>query len=175
MLPIFKKTILVGALFIMSTLSVALADEKQIFGRAEFVKLPQNLILSARMDTGANTASINAFNIKKIKQGEDTWVQFETMDPQTKKIYHFKLPYLRTIRIKARTEEDDDDRNALIANERYVVAMPVCLGHELKTIDVNLTDRSHFRYPFLFGRKAMLKFNAIIDPALNYTQNPHCE
>ena len=47
-------------------------------------------------------------------------------------------------------EDEDEDR----LSERPVIDLQVCLGGAMKTIEVNLTDRSAFNYPFLMGTRA---------------------
>ena len=50
------------------------------------------------------------------------------------------------------------------------------MGKTLRTIEVNLTDRSTFQYPFLLGSNALKKFNALIDPSLKYSVGePRCD
>jgi hypothetical protein len=50
------------------------------------------------------------------------------------------------------------------------------MGKVLRVIEVNLTDRSTFQYPFLLGSTALKKFNALIDPSLKYSVGqPQCD
>ena len=41
-----------------------------------------------------------------------------------------------------------------------MIRLPLCLGDELRTVEVNLTDRGRFIYPLLLGRKALAPFLA---------------
>lgn len=56
-----------------------------------------------------------------------------------------------------------------------MIEMPICLGEEERTIEVNLTDRSTFSYPLLIGASAMRDLGAAVDPAERYTRDrPQC-
>jgi hypothetical protein len=58
--------------------------------------------------------------------------------------------------------------------KRPVVSMPIQLGHETRTIRVNLANRKRFTYPLLLGREALVAFNGVIDPAQKFTlQHQH--
>ncbi len=49
------------------------------------------------------------------------------------------------------------------------------MKQQCKTIEVNLTDRSNFNYPLLLGRKALIAFDAIVDPGQQYIQTAQFE
>jgi len=94
-------------------------------------------------------------------------------------LYEHRLA--RIAEIKTRKEEavdpDDDtdvERGPDVA-ERPVVEMQLCIGDQLRETEVNLTDRSHFRYPLLIGATAIRDLEAAIDPAQKYTAGrPTC-
>jgi hypothetical protein len=49
------------------------------------------------------------------------------------------------------------------------------MGKALRTIEVNLTDRSAFQYPLLIGSEALKRFDALVDPSLKYAAGkPGC-
>ena len=48
-------------------------------------------------------------------------------------------------------------------------------GKALRTIEVNLTDRSAFQYPLLIGSEALKRLDAVVDPSLKYAAGkPGC-
>ena len=49
------------------------------------------------------------------------------------------------------------------------------MGKALRTIEVNLTDRSAFQYPLLIGSEALKRLDAVVDPSLKYAAGkPGC-
>ena len=58
---------------------------------------------------------------------------------------------------------------------RPVIDLELCMGKTLRTIEVNLTDRSAFQYPLLIGSEALKHFEAMVDPSLKYAAGkPGC-
>ena len=55
-----------------------------------------------------------------------------------------------------------------------MIRLPLCLGDELRTVEVNLTDRGRFIYPLLLGRKALARL-AVVDPARTFVREPRCQ
>jgi hypothetical protein len=56
-----------------------------------------------------------------------------------------------------------------------VIEMDICVGDELKNIEVNLTDRSAFEFPLLIGSSALKEFNAAVSPGVRYSAGqPSC-
>jgi hypothetical protein len=53
--------------------------------------------------------------------------------------------------------------------------MQLSLGKQLRTVEVNLTDRSRFNYPLLIGTSALREFDVAINPAQRYiASQPQC-
>ena len=81
----------------------------------------------------------------------------------------------RIAEIKKRAEESDAEAQEVAYSQRPVIEMPICLGEEERTIEVNLTDRSTFSYPLLIGASAMRDLGAAVNPAERYTRDrPQC-
>ena len=153
---------------------------KNIYGRIEYVTLDQNpALLKAKMDTGARISSLSAINLKYFKKFGKEWVSFDVVDPKRKVKMHFKKPLERMLHIKPRSDEnnsqterptDKDEPNGL----RPVVKINLCLRTQLKEIEVNLIDRSHFLYPMLLGSKSIVLFDGLINPKTKFTERPSC-
>ena len=72
-------------------------------------------------------------------------------------------------------DDDTDAERGPDVAERPVVEMQLCIGDQMRETEVNLTDRSHFRYPLLIGATAIRDLEAAIDPAQKYTAGrPTC-
>ncbi|UCJ17059.1 ATP-dependent zinc protease [Pseudomonas sp. MM211] len=151
----------------------AMANQPTLYGRYEYIQLPQiGQTLKAKMDTGAMTASLSARDIEQFQRDGEDWVRFRlAIDDADDQFY--EKPLARVTEIKNRTEEGSSDAPSYSA--RPVVDMDICLGEEKRTIEVNLTDRSHFDYPLLIGASAIRTLDAAIDPANRYTaERPKC-
>ena len=60
---------------------VAEADERDIFGWVERVVLREaGFELKAKLDTGAETSSLDAVDIRRFKRGGESWVRFTIED-----------------------------------------------------------------------------------------------
>jgi hypothetical protein len=154
---------------------MAVMAEPTLYGRYETFRLPElGATLQAKMDTGAWTASLSAKDIKTFERDGDEWVSFrlatEKADETT-----FEHRLARISKIKSRSGEGDEDDDDPASAQRPVIDMEVCVGDVSRTIEVNLTDRSHFRYPLLIGAKALRKLDAAVDPAEKHLAgSPRC-
>lgn len=123
----------------------------------------QGIILYAKLDTGADNCSINAYDIETYKRGKKKWVKFKITTRQGEE-HTFDLPVLRMARIK---------RIGGTYQVRPVVRLFVCLGGQYMSVDVNLVNRENFAYPMLIGR-SFLQGHAMVNPAKSFTSNPQC-
>jgi hypothetical protein len=145
-----------------------------IYGRVEMGKLmDQNVEVTVKMDTGALTASLSAHDIKLFKKDGQEWVSFVIDDTHFKTAHQFEYPLKRMVRIKKRQAEMKAGVETY--ESRPVIEMDLCLGKEIKRIEVSLNDRSNFLYPMLLGRSGMEQFGILIDPSEMNTTKPICE
>lgn len=152
------------ALVALMPVSVMAEEEPQIYGLHEYVKLHELQIkVPAKLDTGAETASLSATNIQVFKKDGGEWVRFQLgLDsPYNQQVIEKPLVRMSYIKRRAGDREAGDEQ---LYTERPVVAMDICLGDELQSIEVNLTDRSDFKYPLLIGSTALKEMNAAVSP-----------
>lgn len=144
---------------------------KTVYGHDETVILPQlgDLVIHAKLDTGAKTASLSAQDLKIFTKNKEKWVRFQL--ESGKKYYEF--PIKRMSRIKKRSGEINVGNDATYS-ERPVIELEVCLGDQRKKLEVNLTDRSRFKFQFLIGKIGLMKLKAIVDPAEAQLSTPTC-
>lgn len=139
---------------------------KTIFGYVERVIISgQGLSVKAKLDSGAQTSSLDAHNIRRFRRGDSSYVRFDVRDPATGDFVTLERPLARMVRIK------EHDRPSA---RRPVVNMWICLGHLAREVEISLTDRSGFLYPLLIGRSAM-RGTVIVDPDLSFTNKPMCD
>lgn len=143
-------------------------SEAQIYGYVEKATLiDQNLTLSAKLDTGAKSASLHAMNITEIEKKGIPYLRFTV--PTKTGDYSFEGEYVGKVKIKVRSSETNPGLLRTTPIKRPVVLLNIKLGDKVRTIKVNLTNRKRFLYPLLLGRDAIIDFNGAVDPALTFT------
>lgn len=151
-----------------------LAAGKTIYGLNEYTHVQDfDVIVAAKLDTGAKTASLSARDIKRFKRNGETWVRFVlALDDSSDHV--IERPLARISKIKRRAGDYDPEEGKSYS-ARPVIELDLCMGQALRTIEVNLTDRSAFQYPLLIGSEALKDFEALVDPSLKYAAgNPGC-
>ena len=144
--------------------SPAGAQSKYIVGRVEKVRIcPEDLVLRAKLDTGAKTSSLHAPRMTKFEKNGERWVRFSVKDCRGIEAT-IERRIVRQARIKRKNREPE---------ERVVILLGVCLGTRCREIEVNLVDRTEFIYPMLIGRSFMIG-HILVDPELKYTSQPAC-
>jgi hypothetical protein len=140
----------------------------QIYGYVEKVSFPdKKLILSAKLDTGAKSASLNATNITEINVKGVPYLRFTV--PTKNGEHTFECEYKGRVKIKVRSGENGTELLPHAPIKRPVVLVNLQLGDKVRAIKVNLTNRKRFNYPLLLGRDAIIAFNGAVDPALTFT------
>lgn len=142
------------------------AAEKDIFGWAEHVLVGRSqLEMEAKLDTGADTSSIDASKIRRYRsKNKKLWVDFRLSDDDSGRTVRYKKKLVRYAYIK---EHEGPSQ------KRPVVQMTVCLGDHPMEIEVSLVDRSGFAFPVLLGRNA-LEGLVVVDSELEFTTDPIC-
>lgn len=147
---------------------VMAAHEKQVYGYIEKVTLvDQKLMVSAKLDTGAKSASLNAKSITQLDIHGKPHLRFVV--PTREGEQTFTCEYVGDVKIKLRTGEAQMIPVVKKAVKRPVVRMAIQLGDQVQIVRVNLTNRKRFNYPLLLGRDALIAFGGVVDPALKFT------
>ena len=153
---------LTGLLLIL-LLPVAIA--KETVGWVEKVRIyPGDLVLKAKIDSGAETSSLNCGCTNLIERDGEKWVSF-TITNYKGDTVRLERKLERITRIKRHFGE---------AQERFVIKLGVCLGSVYKETDVNLIDRTGLNYQMLIGR-SFLEDSHLIDPSVTFTLQPDCK
>jgi hypothetical protein len=140
------------------------ADAPLTVGWVERVRIhPGEIVLDAKLDTGADTSSLGAERIGTFRRDGHRWVAFE-IAVGTAAPVRIERPLVRTVRIKDR---------GVRTRERPVVKLGICIGTFYREAEVNLVDRSHFDYPMLVGR-SFLGQGLAVDAARRFTIEPSC-
>ncbi len=141
-----------------------LAQQKINVGWVEKVKLkPGDVVIQAKMDTGADYSSLNASNIVEIFKEGKKWVRFDVLSR-----YGQQVTLLRELVRIAHVKQIGGK-----THKRKVVLLGICVGNKYLEADVSLIDRSRFKYHMLVGRN-FLAGNAIVDASSSFTSEPDC-
>ena len=160
----FRGFVVILLLF-SSTQSHAGTRRLEIVGWVEnAVLVGPGIKLRAKLDTGAETSSLDAVIIKKFRKHGKRWVRFQLTDRQTGKEHIVVRERVRTTGVI-----QHDGR----AQVRPVVLMNLCIASRLLATEVSLIDRSEFNYPLLLGRNTLKSF-ALIDPDNIFLSEPDC-
>jgi hypothetical protein len=160
-------------IYVLALLGVALPfaalplpiEGKQVVGWLEKVSIyPGNLVIHAKLDTGAKNSSLNASHITEFTRNGEQWVRFNVTSRYGKTVT-FERKVKRVAKIK---------RHGARPQIRFAIRLGICLGSSYEEAEVNLVNRSDFNYQMLIGR-SFLKGNVIIDPSLKFTTKPNCK
>lgn len=137
---------------------------KIIIGSEEWCAFPELGVpaIKARVDSGAKTSSIHAFNIQPFRRAGEAWVSFEVHPIQNNR------------RIVIRCERPVADKRVVksssgMGETRYVVRSPIRIGEEVWDIELTLANRDSMGFRMLLGREAM-NGRLIVDPEIKLTQ-----
>lgn len=138
---------------------------KEIIGWLELIHIhPGQLVLRAKMDTGAKTSSLNATRLTEFDKNGEKWVRFTVTDKNGTAVV-FEEKIRRYVKIKA--------DNGLL-QKRPVIRLWLCIGDRMNAAEVNLADRSHLNYQVLIGR-TFLQGKYLIDSQRTFTVKPVCQ
>jgi len=160
----FSLLAIAGVISLVPTPLVT-AQNKQVVGWLEKIRIyPGNLVIHAKLDTGAKNSSLSASHLTAFQRNGEQWVLFNVASRYGKTVT-IERKVERTAKIK---------RHGAKPQIRFAVLLGICLGNVYKEVEVNLVDRSGFIYQMLIGR-SFLAGNFIVDPAAKYTSKPNCK
>ena len=117
-----------------------------VAGWIERISFPdQGLLFEAKLDTGADSSSLNGRNVKMFRKAGRSFVTFDIVD-DTGKTAHVEEPVVRRVRVKRAGGENDS---------RAVVRLKVCVGGKVAEADFTIADRVDLNYQVLIGRNMM--------------------
>lgn len=143
---------------------MAVTTRKRIIGSEEWCAFPELGIpaIKARVDSGAKTSSIHAFNIQTFRRSGVLWVSFEVHPIQNNR--HIVIRCERPVIDRRTVKSSSGD-----AETRYVVSTALKLGDEVWEVELTLSNRDSMGFRMLLGREAMVD-RLVVDPAEACTQ-----
>jgi hypothetical protein len=150
----------------------AAADEEETRGEPVVLGFVENvnvgnlgLDMKGKLDTGADTSSVHAYNVKVYKRGErDNWVRFRLIGKDGRTI-RYDQNVIRFVHIKTKT-------GGLI--RRPVIHLPLCVGGVKARAEINLADRGDFDYDILVGREFMAN-RILVDSSSSFIADNGCD
>jgi len=138
--------------------------QKRVVGWKEHAALPDLKIkdVIAKMDTGANLASIDASEIKYSTKGGVKHVNFKVMK-RNNTVRKTSAPLAGFKRIKS--SNGDIERRPYIKTRLLVDGIS-------KKIELTLTDRGPMDYTMLIGRKALGR-RWVVNPSVSFLTKPN--
>ena len=133
-----------------------------IVGWREWVSLPQADVdwVKAKIDTGARSSSIHAFDLETFERDGREWVRFSIHPWQRsdEEAHELTLPVLDRREVRSSNGQTE---------QRYAVAMDVRLaGHTITTV-MTLSNRDEMGFRMLIGREA-LERGFLVDSSKSY-------
>lgn len=121
---------------------------KVIVGELEkFYLAGPGLIYDARIDSGAETSSLDARNITKFERDGNNWVRFDVPQPGSDNMVTLEREVSRRVRIiQSSTEESE---------RRVVVELQFMIGDHRQQAEFTLTNREHLSHTVLVGRNIL--------------------
>lgn len=135
---------------------------EKVLGWREWVSLPELGItwIKAKVDTGARTSALHAFELEPFKRGDKDWVRFSVhpLQGESDTVIQCESPVLE--------RRDVTDSGGHLEN-RPVIETELVLGSLSKRIELTLTDRDTMRFKMLLGRTAM-RPNLLVYPSQSF-------
>lgn len=136
-------------------------SDSKIIGWREWASLPDLglIAIKGKIDTGAKTSSLHAYDITLDEKGTKTYVNFKVHPLQ----HDFSVVVnCRALLVDKRHVTDSGGHK----EERYVIRTSMVLNGIKKKIELTLTNRESMKYRMLIGRAALKRY--YIDPTQSY-------
>lgn len=131
---------------------------KQIIGWREcFILADLGLpMIKAKIDTGAKTSSLHAFNIKPFTENNQEFVTFDIHPLQKNR--KLKINCIGKVVDKRFVSDSGGNRE-----KRYVIETEIESDNKKYKIEITLANRDSMEYRMLLGREAIKKMKFIVD------------
>lgn len=133
-----------------------------VIGWREWLALPELEVdaIKAKIDTGARTSAIHAFQIRPFTERGVPWVSFSLRPKQRSRNPSIECAAPIVDERKIRSSNGEQER-------RYVIEVEACLGDITWPIELSLTNRDELGFRMLLGREAVRR-QFLVNPDRSY-------
>lgn len=131
-------------------------------GWREWVSLPGVGVpwIKAKLDTGARSSAIHAFDLEELEKDGATWVRYS--------VHPWQKSDADAVAVESPVVDVRHVRSSSgHADERYVVMMDLSLMGRTITAEMTLSRRDEMGFRMLVGREA-LRQGYVVDPGRSY-------
>jgi hypothetical protein len=135
---------------------------RQTIGWREWVRLVDlgGAVVKAKVDTGARTSALHAYEITEVDRGGERWVEFV--------IHPIQRDERTTVKAAARVVDQREVTPSSGHKElRYVIETEIEMNGESFPIELTLTNRDQMGFRMLLGRRA-LRDRFLVDPKRSF-------
>lgn len=135
---------------------------KPVIGWREWIALPELGIdrIKAKVDTGARSSSLHAYDFRRFRRGGISWVRFRVHPVQRNHRVTVEAEARVIGQRKVRTSSGHDSL-------RWVVETDAMIGGERWPIEITLTRRDSMGFRMLLGRQAV-RGHFMVDPGRSF-------
>jgi hypothetical protein len=136
--------------------------EQRLIGWREWVDLPELGVgpVKAKVDTGARTSALHAFQLEPFRQGGAPWVRF--------RLHPLQRNTTEVVACEAAVIDSRDVRDSGGHRERrHVIETLVRIGTTEFRAELTLTGRDDMLFRMLLGRTA-IRGRFLVDPGRSY-------
>lgn len=140
------------------------SDAPVILGWREWVSLPDLGIpaIKAKVDTGARTSAIDAFDLKRFKDDNGAECIEFSIHPLQRDYTVLRRCKAPLIDIRSVTDSGGH------TEERFFVQTSLQVGQSLRVIELTLANRTNMLFKMLLGRTSLVP-DIMVNPHLSYT------
>lgn len=142
-------------------------NPKTVVGNQEWCTFPELGIpaVKARVDSGAKTSSLHAFNVRRFRRGKQAWISFDVHPVQKNRsvVVKCERPLLDMRVVKS---------SSGVPETRYVIQTPMRMGDQEWEVELTLANRDSMGFRMLLGREAM-HGRVVVDPSLENALGDH--